>query len=128
MVKVSELVAVVQDMARQGGGTLDVATGKAATLTDGYYVGGAEGWKPFILAAREDAYVGRDMIEALTGAVAVMRERVQGSGYLGVWEHNGALYLDATDWHATEWEALEAGKARGEMAVWDIAKETEIAC
>lgn len=128
MVKVSELVAVVQDMARQGGGTLDVATGKAATLTSGYYVGGANGWKPLILAARPEGYVNGNMIEVLSGFVAVMRERLQDGGYLGVWEHNGTLYLDATDWHATEWEALEAGRARGEICVWDIAKECEIAC
>lgn len=128
MVKVADMARTLLDMARQGGGTLDLSTGVAATHESGYYVGGAEGWKPFILSVHAEDYIGRSVEDAVFGAVVAMRGRLGGRGYVGVWEHNGVLYIDATDWHAEEWDALEAGRARGELCVWDIAKGVELTC
>lgn len=118
MLEVSTIADTLATMARQGGGTFDLATGAAATLESGYYVGGAYGMEAVTLPVDGPA----------DWHAAVDKVRGAGSAYVGVWEHAGLYYVDATEWHATEWDALEAGRARGEIAVWDIAKECEITC
>ena len=126
MLEVATIADTLAAMAGQGGGTLDLSTGSAATRESGYYVGGAHGILPWLFpsdpAMAETLVVTgqwRDAVESMTG---------QGAAYVGVWEHSGLYYVDATEWYAEEWDALEAGRARGEIAVWDIAKGTEITC
>lgn len=118
MLEVGTVADTLEAMAAAGGGTLDLSTGAAATRESGYYVGGAHGMAAVTLPVGGPA----DWHAALDTV------RAAGSAYVGVWEHAGLYYVDATEWHATEWDALEAGRARGEIAVWDIAKECEITC
>lgn len=127
MLEVATIADTLEAMAAQGGGTLDLTTGAAATLESGYYVGGADGWQPFILGARPEAYVDNNMAEVFAEFVGVMVARLNGRGYIGVWEHNGSIYLDATEWYADRSEAVQVGAHRGEIAVWDIANGAEIA-
>lgn len=126
--ELTKVIATLADMARDGGGTLDLTTGEAATLESGYFVGGAGGWEPFIMAARPEAYADDNMAEVFAEFVETMARRLNGRGYIGAWEHNGSIYLDATEWFAEEWDALEAGRVRDEIAIWDIAKGDEITC
>ena len=120
--EVSSIADTLAAMARQGGGTLDLSTGAAATRESGYYVGGAHG----IAAARFN--MAPTSPKQWKECVERILNNVPECAYVGVWEHAAMYYVDATDWHATEWDALEAGRARGEIAVWDIAKECEITC
>lgn len=49
--------------------------------------------------------------------------------YLGVWVHDGHLFIEPSEWLNTSLEqALEVGRARNQIALWDIANETEVQC
>ena len=126
MLEISSIADTLAAMARQGGGTLDLATGAAATRESGYYVGGAHGILPWLFPS--DPGMARTLNETGQWSDAVASLAGQGAAYVGVWEDSGLYYVDATEWHAEEWDALEVGRARGEIAVWDIAKGTEITC
>ena len=68
--------------------------------------------------------------EALARAIDRMltseREAFGPHTYLGGWVHDGKLWLDPSDHVASRGEAVTAGKARGQVAVWDVAAGQEI--
>lgn len=121
---ITKAVATLADMAAQGGGTLDLTTGQAATLEDGYYVGGAYGILPWIFPS--DPVMAETLEVTGQWADAVASMAGQGATYVGVWEHAGMYYVDATEWYADRSEAIEAGARRGEIAIWGIADSEEI--
>jgi hypothetical protein len=47
--------------------------------------------------------------------------------YLGVWAFNGDLAVDVVEIHRDRAEAIAAGKANDQIAIFDLATETEIA-
>ena len=48
--------------------------------------------------------------------------------YVGVWTNpeSGETYYDRSVWVADLNDAMELGKARQQLAIWDIANETEV--
>lgn len=51
-----------------------------------------------------------------------------GARYYGVWvdSEDGKVYVDAVQWAVTRQSAVQVGRDRGEIAVWDIRKGEEI--
>lgn len=107
---------IIADTLAHGGGTYHARTGDAITNTRGYYVGGAlDGIK--VDAADPNA---------AANAVAYMMHMIPVNGnhepmhYLGTWMHDGIIYIDAADHHTDAITALDVGRARGELSIWDI--------
>ncbi len=50
------------------------------------------------------------------------------SGYVGWWtdSKDRKVYIDSTDWFASPDEAFDAGRVRGEIAIWDIEYQREL--
>ena len=48
----------------------------------------------------------------------------------GVWEDDetGKVYVDAVQWDVSRRAAVQVGRDRGELAVWDIKNSREIRC
>ena len=48
--------------------------------------------------------------------------------YVGVWTNpeSGVMYLDRSVWVADLDTAIALGKQQGQLAIWDIANETEV--
>lgn len=46
--------------------------------------------------------------------------------YLGTWVNEGNVYIDATEWAADRDRALELGRERGELAIWDCQYQEEV--
>ena len=48
--------------------------------------------------------------------------------YVGVWTNpvSGVTYYDRSVWLGELDNAIELGKANGQLAIWDIANETEV--
>lgn len=84
--------------------------------TDGYYVGGL--FPSLVFDSVHD--VDR-------GELAWWIGNNEASFY-GVWEDTdtGKIYFDGSSWVYDVSSALGVGKARGEIAIWDIAQNAEI--
>lgn len=97
------------------GGTFDL-TGRE--LPDwGYFVGGA---CPPVVVRGE-----------FTPAYAAHVDRFAQeapAAFVGWWtdEETGWLYVDATDWYASEHVAATQARKRGEIAFWDISRAREV--
>lgn len=125
----AELVTAALD----GGATFDLSTLRPATETDGYFVGGADNWNgvqiPAVVIPLEEFDAKRMAAELAT----VYAERLTVSqiaadelpvGFVGVWVHEGSVYVDAVD-HVTAdhfYYAYELAAARGEHSIYDIAR------
>jgi hypothetical protein len=48
--------------------------------------------------------------------------------YLGTWVNDGKVYVDVSQWVETLDNAIALGKSRGELAIWDCAKNEEVPC
>ena len=49
--------------------------------------------------------------------------------YLGTWlDQSGSLHLDLVECVESRDEALELGRQRDQIAIWDLLHETEVAC
>lgn len=51
-----------------------------------------------------------------------------GTAYVGVWTdtETDKIHFDAVEWYAEEFTAAAIARVRGELAVWDIAREREL--
>lgn len=121
MLEVGTIADTLEAMAVAGGGTLDLSTGMAATHESGYYVGGAHGMAPHLLGADMD-----NLNAALVTAFERFHSGMDGSGYVGVWEDGGTIYVDATEWFEDPNDALDVAQARGELAIFDVANMEDI--
>lgn len=62
-----------------------------------------------------------------TGAVAdSVSELMNNHSVIGTWFHEGKIHLDVVDIIHDREEAIELGKERGEIAIWDVDANTEI--
>ena len=106
-------------VARDGGATIDLAspTLRDAAKTTGYFVGGATTCITF------DA--GSD-VRQYQYALGYVYARMNGTGYFGVWESEGLVYAEGSDWFASVDEALSAARIRGQIAIWDVSRSAEI--
>ena len=57
-----------------------------------------------------------------------IREKLRAGYYLGMWVSEGFLYFDLTEIVPTVEEALKLGRARNQVAVYDIGKGEEVKC
>jgi len=46
--------------------------------------------------------------------------------YVGTWVDHGMVHLEHSRWYADRVEAESIGRARGEIAIWDVARGREI--
>lgn len=107
--------------ARDGGATVSLVSGEVASHTSGFYVGGVVETVRLPLEPSESEYA---------DAVETIRANMGGRGYIGSWRNHFdcSTAIDGVDWYADADTALEVGRARGELAVWEIAGGTELVC
>ena len=116
-----------------GGATVNVETGHQVIRSTGYVValGGQYAQIIHHFAAFTDEALAATLVDFCqqhadafrhcpTHSTPVMR-------YLGVWANAGALYVDVVEIHRDRAEAIAAGKANDQIAIFDLATETEIA-
>lgn len=104
---------IVADILSNGGGTYDTADLDPAGQKYGYYVS----IKDQGLTVPVDKFNG----EILSNYLKYMS-----TDLLGAWVFNDEVYLDSTKWFADLDEALEFGRQNDQMAIWDIANQTEV--
>lgn len=107
--------------ARDGGATVSLVSGDVASHTTGFYVGGVVKTVRLPLEPTLEEYA--DAVESVRAAMG-------GTGYIGAWRN---FYDCETDIDGVEWvedadTALELGRARGELEVWEIAGGTGLVC
>jgi hypothetical protein len=116
-----------------GGATVNVETGHQVIRSTGYVValGGQYAQIVDNFAALDDEELAAQLVafcrthvdafsHVPTYAIPVMR-------YLGVWANDGALYVDVVEIHRERAEAIAAGQAHDQIAIFDLATSTEIA-
>lgn len=100
------------------GGTVSLAGHPLPKV--GYFVGGRV--SPLVVTEEEarNEPVTRAVIQHFADYVSGLTVEVD---FLGWWtdEEDGKLWVDATDWYATEFEAARVGRERREIAIRDIA-------
>lgn len=113
----SNLAVVVYN---EGGATIDLDsdTLRLSNKRDGYFVGGAT---PEITFSQADSDC-RDYQRAL-GEIYM---RMNGTGFMGVWAHDGLVYAEGSQWFETKSEALSVARERGQLAIHDVAGERDI--
>jgi hypothetical protein len=117
--KIENPVSLINEIGRallkgETGGTLPIST--LPVPTTGYLVGGA---RPAVVA---------DSFETLSGQAVIELADTSPTLYVGWWidSDDGRIYVDAVNWYSIEGAARAIGKIRGEIAIWDIANESEI--
>lgn len=103
------------------GGT--VALGWDEVPATGYLVGGLVS---ALIIEPSDSH--RERREMLDEFIDYVNGPTVGAPFLGWWtdEETGKIWVDATTWHATEFEAGRIGRKRREIAIFDIAREREL--
>lgn len=84
----------------------------------GYYIGGI--FPPLVF----------DSVETVDRGEIAWWIGTHPANLYGVWtdDETGKVYVDATQWAITRRNAIEVGRERGELAVWDIRNNVEIRC
>lgn len=57
---------------------------------------------------------------------ATIGELLQSNRFAGIWQGPDAVYLDVSEWVADEQAAVALGRARGELAIYNLATGTDI--
>jgi len=109
-----------QIMSSPEGGTASL-NGEDLPAT-GYFVGGVV--SPLIIEPDDSL---AEQKEALDTFISYVDEQTI-APYLGWWtdDETGRLWVDATTWHPTEFEAGRTGRKRREIAVFDIERNREL--
>lgn len=102
---------------RDQGATVS-ANGEANPHSVGYYVGGLYPSLVF------------DKIEDVDRGELAWWIGTHPARYYGIWEDDetGKVYIDAVQHVVTRGVAVQVGRDRGEIAVWDIANAADIRC
>ena len=109
---------------RLGGYTIGLDThGMPCTPTEGYMVGipGPH--------AKTQTYAPNFLnLVDQREAISRLAEKHAHKLYAGAWfdGENGTWYLDISECVPSESEALKLASSRGELAIWDVANQTEI--
>ena len=109
---------------RLGGYTIGLDTrGLPCTPTEGYVVGipGPH--------AKTQTYAPNFLnLVGQLEAISRLAEKHAHKLYAGAWfdGENGTWYLDISECVPSESEALKLASSRGELAIWDVANQTEI--
>lgn len=91
--------------------TFIVATGELATLTDGYVVGQAAGVASFVAYRSEiNPHAVADWLRSLPCGVV----------YVGCWQEDEHIFIDASEVVMDRDEALNLASGRGELAIYDV--------
>jgi hypothetical protein len=98
------------------GGTVDLQ--KEELPTDGYFVGGVGA--PLVF----------ETVDRLAPIPLDSFARGLKSRYLGWWtdSETGQLWIDGSDWYQSLSATLVTARDRGELAVYDVANQSEIRC
>lgn len=88
-----------------------------STPTDGYMVGGVV-----------PTYAPKTLTVA--GIQSFIDENqhllIYADRYIGTWDNGSTVDVDVSEWFGSMAVALEVGRARGEVAIWDVAAGEEI--
>lgn len=107
---------IARACATKGGATICPKTQK--DVTRGYAVG-------FGGAESMPAVHARELTPEFLAAV----DAAAGAGdALGAWMHKGRVYVEPVDVMQDKGRAIEAGRERGEIAIFDLNTGTEILC
>lgn len=85
----------------------------------GFFVGG----RSWTLVTRPDVFDPYTALDFLEAHRTVLSHKAV---FVGWWTHQGKVYLDVTDRFRSRQNAIAEGKARGEIAIWDIERKEEI--
>lgn len=118
----------VNHVNKTGGATMSVNSGKMVQPgKKGYMVGGEPDTEGNRIPTRSvpEAEFGEGHVY---DAVKALHELTGGRPgvHLGAWKDNGNVELDASRMTKKPGEAIRKGRARGEKAIWDNKKMTEI--
>lgn len=107
---------MLKDLILQNGGATVKANGQAVNLKTGYQVSHRD--------------LGKIAVEDFTEETAqVLLGQVNGRGeYAGFWVDDGFVYTDISRRHPTKRDAMQAGKALKQLAVWDWRNGRSLAC
>lgn len=108
--------ALVEATLDAGGVTFYANTLQIVSHDSGFYVGGATA-TVVIPESEFDS-------ETLSQAISDVSGRTR---YIGTWVHDGSVYVDAVTYLRDAKQAIELGRERGELAVYDIAGGSELA-
>lgn len=102
-------------LANPGGGTARVSADIDRLPESGYFIGnGPQGIVcPTSMATRA----------VVLGAVVYLHTNAR---FIGWWTDGDRFYIEPSDWSASEVEALALARERGELAVFDIARQADI--
>lgn len=67
-----------------------------------------------------------DLMETLNSWFADIRYTGDSAAFIGLWEHEGILYLDLAQRFIDRDKAIAMGKARNQLAIWDCNNKCEI--
>lgn len=104
---------IITNTLANNGGTFRNGVNISDTLTTGYVVGGIVS---SVVVPVEDAQTLTDALECFTSAYDVV----------GTWLHDGMIHIDAVEIIHNREDAIETGRVRGEIAIWNVADSEEI--
>lgn len=109
----TQALNIIARTLQAGGGTFQNGRDITDELESGYVVGGvvATSVQP------EDAH------ETIANELIELSDN---HDLIGTWLHEGEIHIDVVDILEDKEAALNLGKERGEIAIWDIANATEI--
>lgn len=116
----SNLIKFIEDVNTKGGASLNLVTGNYNPTT-GYMVA---------IANKEQTYHTLDKVSLKTYILANEQVLIDSNLYLGGWlsdnDGNKKVYLDLSEHFSDKAKAIQAGKDRNQIAIWDCANQKEI--
>lgn len=67
-----------------------------------------------------------DLAQVVNSWLAEIGYTGDSPAFIGLWEYDGILYLDLSQWFVDRDKAIAMGKLRNQIAIWDCANKTEI--
>lgn len=107
---------VLADLVSNGGGTYERGTLLPFKPEGGFAVGIGGLNLPVNLVT----------VEAVAWAAKAVTTEYE-AGFVGTWLHDGKVYFDAVAYYGDAKRALAAGRAAGQEAIYDFAKQEVIA-
>jgi hypothetical protein len=118
---ITRLESLMYDVLQTGGATITRDYGDIAMHDSGYYVGGK--WPG--VKYRTNAYSVRELA-ILAHKYIVSSPTYIEPTYVGFWIDSGILHIDTVTWHERAGDAVDAGLKREQVAIFDIARGTDI--
>lgn len=109
-------VRTVKKIIRNGGATL-TKSGRAASFAAGYQV-----------SFRDCFTLDASNVPNVCEAINSLLKACNGSEFVGVWVDGGKVFIDLSEWIENRAEAMQAGRERSQLAIFEWATGECIAC